>query len=360
MQIKHLSAGDAVGYGRAGKLTRPSVTATVPMGYADGLDRHLGCGRWSMRVAGRPAPIVGRVCMDSCMIDVTDIPGVEEGDEVVIFSRGAGQRPRNDGPRARYDPLRDHDLGVGPCETDLPQRVMDYGTLYLIPCPISDETAPWDVLPAANRAVMDSLDYFIVENTRSARRFLSKAGVERPIGELEFRELNEHTAAGREVEELVKPLLEGRSAGVISEAGVPGVADPGALVVEACHRRGIRVVPLVGPSSIILAVMASGLNGQSFAFNGYLPVKPPERAKAIRFFERRALTEGQSQLFIEAPYRNGKLMEQLVQTLGAETRLTVAVDLTAPGGRIETRTAGEWRRRPLPELNKRPAIFIIG
>ena len=236
---------------------------------------------------------------------------------------------------------------------------MDYGTLYLIPCPISDETAPWDVLPAANRDVMNSLDYFIVENTRSARRFLSKAGVERPIDTLEFRELNEHTAAG-EVEELVKPLLEGRSAGVISEAGVPGVADPGALVVEACHRRGIRVVPLVGPSSIILAVMASGLNGQSFAFNGYLPVKPPERAKAIRFFERRALTEGQSQLFIEAPYRNGKLMEQLVQTLGAETRLTVAVELTAPGGRIETRTAGEGRRRPLPELNKRPAIFIIG
>lgn len=237
---------------------------------------------------------------------------------------------------------------------------MTKGTLYLIPCPISDETAPWEVLPAANREVMDALDYFIVENTRSARRFLSKAGVARPIDTLEFRELNEHTAAGREVEELVKPLLEGRSAGVISEAGVPGVADPGALVVEACHRRGIRVVPLVGPSSIILAMMASGLNGQSFAFNGYLPVKPPERAKAIRFFERRALAEGQSQLFIEAPYRNGKLMEQLVQTLAPETRLTVAVDLTAPGERIETHTAGEWRRRPLPELNKRPAIFIIG
>ncbi len=190
-----------------------------------------------------------------------------------------------------------------------------YGTLYLIPCPISDETAPWDVLPAANRAVMDSLDYFIVENTRSARRFLSKAGIARPIDTLEFRELNEHTVAGREVEELVKPLVEGRSAGVVSEAGVPGVADPGALVVEACHRRGIRVVPLVGPSSVILAVMASGLNGQSFAFNGYLPVKPPERVQAIRRFERRAHAEGQSQLFIEAPYRNVKLMEQLLQTL---------------------------------------------
>ena len=172
-----------------------------------------------------------------------------------------------------------------------------YGTLYLIPCPISDETAPWDVLPAANRAVMDSLDYFIVENTRTARRFLSKAGAARPIDTLCFRELNEHTVAGREVEELVKPLVEGRSAGVISEAGVPGVADPGALVVEACHRRGIRVVPLVGPS---------------------------------------------------------------LQTLAPETRLTVAMDITAPGEFIRTLRVREWRAAELPAMNKRPAIFIIG
>ena len=237
---------------------------------------------------------------------------------------------------------------------------MKAGTLYLIPCPISDQTDPWEVLPSANRAVMDALDYFIVENTRTARRFLSRAGIARPIDELEFRELNEHTVAGRQVEELVAPIAAGRSAGVISEAGVPGVADPGALVVEACHRRGIRVVPLVGPSSILLSLMASGLNGQSFAFNGYLPVKPAERARAIRFFERRAHAEGQSQLFIEAPYRNVKLLEQLLQTLAAETRLTVAVDLTAPGESVVTRTVGEWRRSPLPELNKRPAIFIIG
>ena len=220
-----------------------------------------------------------------------------------------------------------------------------YGTLYLIPCPISDETAPWDVLPAANRAVMDSLDYFIVENTRTARRFLSKAGAARPIDTLCFRELNEHTVAGREVEELVKPLVEGRSAGVISEAGVPGVADPGALVVEACHRRGIRVVPLVGPSSIVMAVMASGLNGQSFAFNGYLPVKPDERARAIRAFERRA-REGQAQLFIETPYRNVKLAEQLLQLCAPQTMLT--------------RSVADWRRSRLPELNRRPAIFILG
>ncbi|MDE5579218.1 MAG: SAM-dependent methyltransferase [Alistipes sp.] len=237
---------------------------------------------------------------------------------------------------------------------------MDYGILYLIPCPISDETAPWDVLPAANRAVLDGLDYFIVENTRTARRFLSKAGIARPIDTLEFRELNEHTAAGREVEELVRPLLEGRSAGVISEAGVPGVADPGALAVEACHRHGIRVVPLVGPSSIILAMMASGLNGQSFAFNGYLPVKPPERAQAIRRLERRAHAEGQSQLFIEAPYRNAKLLEQLLQVLAPATRLTVAMDITAPGEFIATHTVEEWRRERLPGMQKRPAIFVIG
>lgn len=234
------------------------------------------------------------------------------------------------------------------------------GTLYLIPCPIADETAPWDVLPAANRAVIDALDYFIVENTRTARRFLSRAGIARPIDALEFRELNEHVTDARAVEELVRPLAEGRSAGVISEAGVPGVADPGALVVAACHRRGIRVVPLVGPSSILLALMASGLNGQSFAFNGYLPVKPAERARAIRFFEHRARTERQSQLFIEAPYRNAKLAEELLRTCAPDTLLTIAVDVTAPGEAIRTRTVRAWRDAGLPELNKRPAIFILG
>ena len=235
---------------------------------------------------------------------------------------------------------------------------MAKGKLYLIPTPIGDRPV-WDVLPASNRTVIDSIDYFIVEDIRSARRFLSKAGISRPIDSLRFAELNEHTAPA-EVSALFAPLLTGTDAGVLSEAGLPGVADPGADAVALAHIHGIEVVPLVGPSSILLALMASGLNGQSFAFNGYLPVKPPERVKAIRFFERRALTEGQSQLFIEAPYRNVKLMEQLVQTLGDQTRLTVAVDLTAPDERIETRTAGEWRRCRLPEMNRRPAIFIIG
>ena len=147
---------------------------------------------------------------------------------------------------------------------------------------------------------------------------------------------------------------------VTAAAGMlPGGADPGAPVVGACHRRGIRVVPLVGPSSILLAMMASGLNGQSFAFNGYLPVKPDERARAIRAFERRA-REGQAQLFIETPYRNVKLAEQLLQLCAPQTMLTVACDLTAPGETILTRSVADWRRSRLPELNRRPAIFILG
>ena len=158
----------------------------------------------------------------------------------------------------------------------------------------------------------------------------------------------------------MKPLVEGRSAGVISEAGVPGVADPGALVVEACHRHDDRRGTDERHDTDAAAVMASGLNGQSFAFNGYLPVKPPERVQAIRRFERRAHAEGQSQLFIEAPYRNVKLMEQLLQTLAPETRLTVAMDITAPGEFIRTLRVREWRAAELPAMNKRPAIFIIG
>lgn len=234
------------------------------------------------------------------------------------------------------------------------------GVLYMIPCPISDSTEVYDVIPAANGRIIDSLDYFIVENVRSARRFLSKAKIARRIDDLEFVELNEHTVAGIAIEQMIKPIVEGRSAGVISEAGVPGVADPGALVVEACHRKGIRVVPLVGPSSILLALMASGLNGQSFAFNGYLPVKPPERAKALKVLERKAQQEHQSQIFIEAPYRNVKLMEQMLQVCGAETRLTVACDITSPEEFISTRTISQWRKYNMPEIAKRPTIFIIG
>ena len=233
------------------------------------------------------------------------------------------------------------------------------GTLYMIPCPISDRTEVCDVTPAANGRIIDTLDYFIVENVRSARRFLSRAKVARRIEELEFVELNEHTRA-EEVAAMIEPLEHGRSAGVISEAGMPGVADPGALAAAECHRRGLRVVPLVGPSSLLLALAASGLNGQSFAFAGYLPVKPPERAKALRALERRARTTGESQIFIEAPYRNLGLLEQMVSVCDGETMLTVACDVTAPGEFIVTDRIAGWARRPMPDIAKRPTIFIIG
>jgi 16S rRNA (cytidine1402-2'-O)-methyltransferase len=235
---------------------------------------------------------------------------------------------------------------------------MAYGKIYMLPCPIS-EGNPYDVLPEANRAVMGELDYFIVENVRTARRFLSAAKIGRPIEELEFAECNEHTTA-LEIEPLLRPILEGRSAGIISEAGLPGVADPGADVVALAQRKGIEVIPLVGPSSILMALMASGQNGQSFAFNGYLPIKPAERTKALRNFERRAQVEGQSQIFIEAPYRNEKLLGDMLATLSGTTRVTVAVDITSPTQIIRTLSVEQWRKTPLPDMHKRPTIFIIG
>ncbi len=233
-------------------------------------------------------------------------------------------------------------------------------TLYLIPCPISDDTAVADVTPAANQAIIDSLDYFIVENTRSARRFLSKSGYAKAIDEATFVELNEHTTSPTEIARMIEPLKTGRSAGVISEAGVPAVADPGQAVVELCHKHNIRVVPLVGPSSILMAVMASGLSGQSFAFNGYLPIKEPERSKTIKRLESRARTEHQSQLFIEAPYRNVKLLEQMLKSLNPDTRLCIACDITSQSEFIRTQSVAQWRKSTMSDIQKRPTIFIIG
>lgn len=232
------------------------------------------------------------------------------------------------------------------------------GTLYMIPCPIAD-TPPYDVLPAGNREIIRSLDYFIVEDVRSARRFLSAAGIGRNIDELQFALLNEHTRE-QDIEQLIQPVAAGRNAGVISEAGVPGVADPGAGVAALAHRYGIRVVPLVGPSSILLSLMASGLNGQSFAFNGYLPVKPPQRAQALRALERRVAAENQSQIFIEAPYRNVRLFEQILAVCSAQTVLTVAADVTSGDEFIRSQSIAEWRRSEVPDIGRRPTIFIMG
>lgn len=234
------------------------------------------------------------------------------------------------------------------------------GTIYMIPCPIADGESVWEVLPKANLEIINSLDYFVVENIRSARRFLSKAGIERKIDDLQFVELNEHTTSSADVERMLRPILEGRSAGVISEAGVPGVADPGADIVALAHKHDIRVVPLVGPSSILMAMMASGQNGQSFSFVGYLPVKEPERTRHIRNLEQRAISERSAQIFIEAPYRNIKLFDTLVKSLKPTIRLTVACDITSHDEYIKTATIEQWRRKAVPNIEKRPTIFILG
>lgn len=229
----------------------------------------------------------------------------------------------------------------------------------MVPCPIADDGDLARALPQYNADVVRSINYFVVENLRTGRRFLSRLGMGRPIDTLKMAELNEHTAPS-EVETLLAPLLAGEDCAMISEAGCPGVADPGAALAALCHRHGVRVVPLVGPSSILMALMASGMNGQSFAFNGYLPVKPPERQRVLRALERRARTEHQSQICIEAPYRNLQLLEAIVATCAPDTRITVAVDITAESERIVTRTVAEWRRAMPDDLHKRPAIFIIG
>lgn len=229
----------------------------------------------------------------------------------------------------------------------------------MVPCPIADDGDMARVLPEYNADIVRSINYFVVENLRTGRRFLSRVGMGRPIDTLKMAELNEHTAPA-EVETLIDPILAGEDCAMISEAGCPGVADPGAALAALCHRHGVRVVPLVGPSSILLALMASGMNGQSFAFNGYLPVKPPERQRALRNLERRARSEHQSQIFIEAPYRNRQLLEAIVATCAPDTRITVAVDITAESERIVTRSVAEWRRAMPDDLHKRPAIFIIG
>lgn len=234
---------------------------------------------------------------------------------------------------------------------------MGKGKIYMLPTPIGD-TPVWDVLPQYNRTVIDRLEYFIVENTRSARRFLSRAGIQRPIDSLRFAELNEHSTP-EQVAELLTPVLAGTDAGVISEAGLPGIADPGADLAALAHLHGVEVVPLVGPSSILLALMASGLNGQSFAFNGYLPVKQPERSRAIRHFEKRAQTERQSQIFIETPYRNLKLFEDFLKECNGNTLLTVAADILQPDQLIRTAQIRDWKAKT-PDIHKRPAIFILG
>ena len=233
---------------------------------------------------------------------------------------------------------------------------MSKGKLYLIPTPLG-EGDPARVLPASVLEVIPTLDCFVVEELRTARRFLSAAGLKGHIDGLEFHELNEHTRP-QEVEAFTKLFEEGRCVGLLSEAGLPAVADPGALLVALCHRHGIEVVPLVGPSSLMLALMASGLNGQSFAFVGYIPAKTEERRSAIKTLEKRSAAARQTQILIETPYRNDSLLADLLACLNGHTRVCVAANLTCPDQFIQTRTVAEWKSNPIT-IGKRPCVFLI-
>jgi 16S rRNA (cytidine1402-2'-O)-methyltransferase len=235
------------------------------------------------------------------------------------------------------------------------------GVLYLIPNALGegDAAALAAVLPAGVIAHTASLGYFVGENAKSTRAFLKRVGVARPIQEIEIRELNVNTPAA-EIERLLAPILAGHDGGLVSEAGCPAVADPGALLVRRAHERGVKVVPLVGPSSILLALMASGLDGQRFAFHGYLPVDPGERTKTLRELEQRSRKGRETQIFIETPYRNRALLDALIASCAPSTLITVAVDLTLESERVATRAASEWKKQAGAfEMHKRPAIFLM-
>lgn len=229
--------------------------------------------------------------------------------------------------------------------------------LYLIPVTLGD-TPLSQVLPEYNAGVVRGIRHFIVEDVRSARRFLKKVDRDIDIDGLTFYAMGKH-ASPQDFASYLRPLEQGLPVGVISEAGCPAVADPGADVVAIAQRKGLRVVPLVGPSSMILAVMASGFNGQSFAFNGYLPIDPAERSRRLKALEQRAAAEHQTQLFIETPYRNAKMFEEILRTCRPQTRLCVAAGITCAEEFIKTRTVQEWKKHPLPDLSKVPAIFLI-
>ena len=231
-----------------------------------------------------------------------------------------------------------------------------YGKLYLIPTPLG-EMNPEEVLPVTVKRTLEFIDYYIVENEKTARRFIKSVLPEKKQPDLKLFALNKHTEV-TEHYEFIKPLLEGKNMGLMSEAGCPGVADPGAAIVKLAHEKGIQVVPLVGPSSILLAMMASGMNGQSFAFNGYLPIDKSEKKNALKNFEKLSFDKNQSQLFIETPYRNNKLMEDLLQILQPSTHLCVACDITLPTEYIKTFTVNQWKKNKV-DLHNRPCIFIL-
>ncbi len=228
--------------------------------------------------------------------------------------------------------------------------------LYLIPTTLGE--SPFEqVFPPHNEKIVSELRHFIVENTRSARRFLKKLHPQIDINSLTFFELNQHTDK-KEIDRFLDAAEQGEDIGLLSEAGCPAVADPGADIVAIAQQKGLEVYPLVGPSSILLSLMASGFNGQNFAFLGYLPIQAPERSKTLKKIEMRAYTENQTQIFIETPYRNMKMLEEIIHSCQGNTRLCIAADISLDSQFIKTKTLREWKK-DLPDLNKRPCIFLI-
>lgn len=231
------------------------------------------------------------------------------------------------------------------------------GTLYLIPADLGGDDLS-KILPPEHAAVINRLDHFIVENIRSARRFLKRAGLARAIDDLTFYELNKHTAPEM-LPEMVAPLKSGMDVGLLSEAGLPCIADPGAIIVEMVQRAGGVVYPMVGPSSLLLALMGSGLNGQRFSFGGYVPKDKGDRQRWLKDAAHRARKFGETQLFMDTPFRNDKLLEELSSILPSEILICVAANLTMPSQYIRTRTAATWKKNR-PSLHKKPVMFVMG
>jgi 16S rRNA (cytidine1402-2'-O)-methyltransferase len=230
------------------------------------------------------------------------------------------------------------------------------GKLYLIPTTLG-EMNPEDVLPHTVKRAIDFIDDYIVENEKTARKFIKSVHPEKVQASLKISTLNKHTEKS-EHNAMIQPCLQGKNIGLMSEAGCPGVADPGAVIVKIAHEKGIQVIPLVGPSSILLAMMASGMNGQSFAFNGYLPIDKAEKKVALKNFEKLSNDKNQSQIFIETPYRNNKFLEDLLTALQPNTHLCVATDITLPTEFIKTHRVADWKKIKV-DLHNRPTIFII-
>ena len=235
-------------------------------------------------------------------------------------------------------------------------RKSDPGKLYLIPTTLGDNE-PLEVLPISIKRAIEEINFYIVENEKSARRFIKKISPRKSQPDLQLNSLNKFTEAEL-IPSFLDPCLEGFDVGILSEAGCPAIADPGAEVVRLAHEKNIEVVPLVGPSSILMALMASGLNGQSFAFNGYLPIDNRSRKAAIKRYEKLSESNNQSQIFIETPYRNDSLLEELIKTLKDDTLLCVGTDITLASEFIKTKKIKDWRKETL-DLHKRPTIFIL-